>query len=96
MAKLNIENDMTGLLFLNDSENENAPEFNGAIKVNGEHFDIAIWPKDFKNSSGYTVKISEPYRKDDADEVPPRRSSGGGGSAPSRGVRPRPKPSRSR
>lgn len=94
---LEIENDMTGLAFAVDSNNENAPDYSGSIKVDGKTYDVALWAKEFKKSDGFSIKVSEPYKggsrrnDDDDEEAPPRRSSGGSSRG---GVKPRPKPQR--
>lgn len=87
---LNIEQENGGLLFANNSDNPNSPDYNGTINVAGKLFDIALWSKTFDSGAvGFTVKIQEPYGSNEhpVESLPAKNSSSGN-------LRPRPKPSR--
>lgn len=53
-----------GLIFRNKSDNEKAPLFTGQVNVDGQNWDIALWPREGNDGKKfYSVRISEPYNK---------------------------------
>lgn len=90
MAELTIDKDMSGLLFGVESDNENAPQWSGKIKVNGEEYEIAVWENESKDGRIYmSAKIQEPKQQGGGDA--PRRAAPRGNAAP---IAARPKPTR--
>src|SRR6478735_5489014 len=94
-----IEQENTGLIFENQSDSPKAPSYKGMINVNGEQFEVALWDKEFeKGGNGFTVKIQEPYQKDEEEAAPrksaPTTSRPSSSPARGRGITPRPKPQR--
>lgn len=95
MAELTIDKDMSGLLFSVESDNENAPQWSGKIKVNGEEYEIAVWENESKDGRIYmSAKIQEP-REQGSGEV---RAGGANRSGTNRSsnnpIAARPKPTR--
>lgn len=77
---MNIDKDNSGIVFFNDSDNENAPELSGQIKVDGVQYRIAMWRNEGKKGSEfYGVMLQEV----DGEEAP-RRSGGGNGGRSAR------------
>lgn len=72
-----------GLIFRNKSDNEKAPLFTGQINVDGQNWEIALWPREGGDGKKfYSARISEPYK-------------GGKGKPKSQGeLKPKPKPKR--
>ena len=78
-----IENENSGLVFNNDSDNPKAPVMSGCINVNGEQFRIALWEKEGNNGIFYSVNVQE--NDDEPEEETPKRSGGrSSGNASSR------------
>jgi hypothetical protein len=56
------------LIFKNDRKNgETHPDYKGEIDVNGQRFDIALWVKEGTKGKFYSGKISEPWKKPEAE-----------------------------
>lgn len=99
-----IENENQGLIFPNDNAtSDKAPDFTGAINVDGEQKQIALWWKEFeKGGEGFSVKISEPYEASGGGQRGGGRSSGRSTQRPAAArpaasqdkLTPRPKPTR--
>lgn len=74
---LDIKDDMGGIVFFNDSDNEKAPQLSGEILVEGTQYRIAMWENEGKKGTFYGVKIS-PLEEDERESSSPRRNGGGG------------------
>ena len=52
----------TGAIFKNDKKTkETHPDYKGKVNVNGKEMEIALWVKQGKNGSFFSVAFSEPY-----------------------------------
>lgn len=67
----NYDNTNSGVLFINDKKgNDKAPDYKGKINVGGKDYDLAGWKKQGKNGTFLSLKVSEPYQKDQNDKQP--------------------------
>ena len=73
---MDIERENSGIVFFNESDNNDAPELSGQINVNGEQYRIAMWLNEGKKGKEFYGVMLQPV---DADEESPRRSGGRGG-----------------
>lgn len=73
-----VEKENSGIVFFNDSENENAPQLSGQINIDGQQYRIAMWLNEGKKGDFYGVML-QPVDAD-VDEAP-KRSGGRGGEA---------------
>lgn len=73
----NYDNTNSGVLFKNDKKgNEKAPDYKGKINVNGKDYDLAGWLREGKTGNFLSVKISEPYKKEETAIVKESKTSG--------------------
>jgi len=73
----NYDNTNSGVLFQNDKKgNEKAPDYKGKLNVNGKDYDLAGWLREGKNGKFLSVKISEPYKKDETANTSQSNKSG--------------------
>jgi uncharacterized protein (DUF736 family) len=72
-----FDNEKKGVAFLKESENPNAPKWDGKMTIDGKEWRFALWEKTSRNGKEMlTMKISEPrsnttYQRD----VPPNKES---------------------
>jgi uncharacterized protein (DUF736 family) len=53
-------NDNSGVLFKNESENEKAPKWKGKINVDGKDYRLAAWVRESKAGTKFiSLKVSE-------------------------------------
>ena len=73
----NYDNTNSGVLFKNDKKgNEKAPDYKGKINVNGKDYDLAGWLREGKTGNFLSVKVSEPYKKEETAIVKESKTSG--------------------
>lgn len=73
----NYDNTNSGVLFKNDKKgNEKAPDYKGKINVNGKDYDLAGWLREGKTGNFLSVKISEPYKKEETAIIKESKTSG--------------------
>jgi len=68
---MEYDNTNSGVLFVNDrKETDKQPDYTGRLNVEGKTYDLACWNKTSKRGNAFlSVKISEPFRKEDKREV---------------------------
>ena len=55
------------LIFRNEKKGENHPDWKGQINVEGKYYDIALWDKEGAKGKFFSGKISEPWKKPEAE-----------------------------
>lgn len=63
---MEFNNNNTGVLFKNRSENDKAPGYTGKITIDGHEYDLAAWVKTGKSGEKFfSLKVQEPRAKKD-------------------------------
>lgn len=61
----------TGVLFVNNKENERQPDYTGNIVVNGKDYRLAAWKRTSQNGREYlSVAVSEPQPSNGTNDLP--------------------------
>lgn len=63
------DNTNSGVFFKNEKKSEKAPDYKGKLNVNGKEFEIAGWVREGKNGKFISLKVSEPYNKEDGNKA---------------------------
>ena len=59
----------TGTIFKNEKKADNHPDWKGQININGKLMDVAGWIKQGNKGDFLSLKISEPFTKDQKDQM---------------------------
>lgn len=66
-----------GIIFRNrkKTEGDKLPDYSGTINVDGSEKQIALWVKQGKKEKFFSVKISEPYKKETNEQPKDQQGS---------------------
>lgn len=73
---MEYDNNNSGVLFKNESENEKAPNYKGKINVNGVEYQLAAWIRTAKSGNKFmSLKVSEMNENGSAKPQPKTEDS---------------------
>lgn len=59
----------TGTIFMNEKKADNHPDWKGQININGKLLDVAGWIKQGNKGNFISLKVSEPFTREQKDAV---------------------------
>ncbi|WP_373031634.1 hypothetical protein [Sulfurovum sp.] len=67
---MEYDNEKSGVLFKNDSDNEKAPYYKGKIQIEGVEYELAAWVREAKSSGNKFLSLSAqlPFEKRDTSQ----------------------------